>query len=348
MTNELSFFQTMPSAENRTLENVKKAHWQSSLGFGGLIDTPQSRRHSFADVPIRNPPLDAGANIRTNMAAESNVYAYTDGPSRSTTTDNSELADFFQSFFLYAPKLGMENLQRLFFAASYFSNPLSRSSDPLRPPSSSSSIHQNINSMQQAQLAQFKPSLSPHAQQLYLVTFKAARAEFYYVQEGTGLEVNAGDLVIVEADRGTDLGTVAHKNVDWASAKELKEKYVVEHYNWLMMFSKQGSNGQHSSPGPGAQTLGAVNSRSFGATAGGMGLTGQGLATESLNIEIKPKMIKRLAQPHEIHMLREKEGNEAKAKRMCQQKVAEHHLNMEILDAEFQMWVLTTFSNARV
>ena len=49
-------------------------------------------------------------------------------------------------------------------------------------------------------------------------------------------------------------------------------------------------------------------------------------------------MIKRLAQPHEIYMLRDKEGNEAKAKRMCQQKVAEHHLNMEILDAEFQMY----------
>ena len=61
---------------------------------------------------------------------------------------------------------------------------------------------------------------------------------------------------------------------------------------------------------------------------------------DALASEIKPKMIKRLAQPHEIHALREKEGNEAKAKRMCQQKVAEHHLNMEILDAEFQMYEL--------
>jgi cell fate regulator YaaT (PSP1 superfamily) len=53
--------------------------------------------------------------------------------------------------------------------------------------------------------------------------------------------------------------------------------------------------------------------------------------------EIKPKLIKRLAQNHEILTLRDKEGNEAKAKRVCQQKVAEHRLNMEILDAEFQM-----------
>lgn len=53
--------------------------------------------------------------------------------------------------------------------------------------------------------------------------------------------------------------------------------------------------------------------------------------------DLKPKMIKRLAQTHEVQALQEKEGNEAKAKRVCQQKVAEHGLNMEILDAEFQM-----------
>lgn len=40
--------------ENRKLESVKKAFWQSSLGFGGLGDIPQSRRHSFADVPTRH------------------------------------------------------------------------------------------------------------------------------------------------------------------------------------------------------------------------------------------------------------------------------------------------------
>ncbi|KAK3723943.1 hypothetical protein LTR37_001427 [Vermiconidia calcicola] len=35
-------------------------------------------------------------------------------------------------------------------------------------------------------------------------------------------------------------------------------------------------------------------------------------------------------------MLCEKEGNGAKAKRTCQQKVAHLHLEMEILDAEWQ------------
>lgn len=46
-------------AENRKLENVKKAFWQSSLGFGGLGDISQSRRHSFADVPTRQGSISS-------------------------------------------------------------------------------------------------------------------------------------------------------------------------------------------------------------------------------------------------------------------------------------------------
>ena len=68
-----------------------------------------------------------------------------------------------------------------------------------------------------------------------------------------------------------------------------------------------------------------------------MGPHGSHGAQEAANADIKPKLIKRLAQNHEILTLRDKEGNEAKAKRVCQQKVTEHRLNMEILDAEFQM-----------
>ena len=32
---------------------MKKAQWQTSLGFGSMREVPQSRRHSFADVPPR-------------------------------------------------------------------------------------------------------------------------------------------------------------------------------------------------------------------------------------------------------------------------------------------------------
>lgn len=46
-------FRSPYPVENRKLDSVKKAIWQSSLGFGGVGDISQSRRHSFADVPQR-------------------------------------------------------------------------------------------------------------------------------------------------------------------------------------------------------------------------------------------------------------------------------------------------------
>jgi hypothetical protein len=177
-----------------------------------------------------------------------------------------------------------------------------------------------------------------HNQLLHIVLFKCARADVFYIQEGTGLTVKPGDLVIVEADRGTDLGTVAKDNVDWHAAKELKEHYAEEQYKWLMMYSQ----GAAASEGTGG-LLAAANGLP-GSAVGGMGPPSQHHAQEQNPGELRPKMIKRLAQNHEVHALRDKEGQEAKAKRVCMQKVKEHGLNMEILDAEFQMdWKKLTF-----
>lgn len=179
----------------------------------------------------------------------------------------------------------------------------------------------------------------PRSQQLlYFVTFKAYRGDVFYVQEGTGLRVRVGDLVIVEADRGTDLGTVIAENISWQRAKELKEHYAKEQYSVLMMYASR-----RPTPGAtpaGANVNGAINQPFSNGNSGnsmqGHG-HGHGQAQEPQTAELKPKMIKRLAQPHEIQTLRDKEANEAKAKRVCQQKVVEHRLPMEILDAEFQM-----------
>lgn len=171
-----------------------------------------------------------------------------------------------------------------------------------------------------------------HNQLLYIVLFKCARADVFYVQEGTGLPVKAGDLVIVEADRGIDLGTVARVNVDWQTAKELKEHYAEEQYKWLMMYSQNAAAVQE---GVGAGLL--ASSTGFqGSAIGGMGPQSQHHMQEPSAGELRPRLIKRLAQPYEVHSLRDKEGQEAKAKRVCMQKVKEHGLNMEILDAEFQ------------
>jgi hypothetical protein len=50
------------SVENRSLESLKRAHWQTSLGFGSIGEIPQSRRHSFADIPTRQGSIGSIEN----------------------------------------------------------------------------------------------------------------------------------------------------------------------------------------------------------------------------------------------------------------------------------------------
>ncbi|KAJ4306948.1 hypothetical protein N0V88_000321 [Collariella sp. IMI 366227] len=318
------------SLENRKLENVKKGYWQSSLGFGGLGDIPQSRRHSFADVPTRQASISsiseaAHAHEQAQEMAHAQDYsaAYPENP--SYPMGNQVPSYFTGGAGLAGPQQGLAQSPY----ASQFQSPYAGLPGPYsaRP----ASPHRNMYGISQPR----------HNQTLHVVLFKCARADVFYIQEGTGLTVKPGDLVIVEADRGTDLGTVAHDNVDWQTAKDLKEHYAEEQYKWLMMYSQNAAAAQE---GAGAGLMAASNGLQ-GSAVGGMGPPSQHHhIQEPGSGELKPKLIKRLAQNHEIHALREKEGNEAKAKRICQQKVKEHGLNMEILDAEFQMdWKKLTF-----
>ena len=325
--------------ENRTLENIKKGHWQSSLGFGGLVDIPQSRRHSFADVPVRQQLIDStGGSHMGLMKVSRALSGLGDTSARVAQGENSKQTHFCLVQSRAEQHLTNIHLHARHFAAEYFAtrNHPAHTSELQRSSNSPALANSNFAASQHsARNLPYAHSQFHHGQILFLVTFKAARGEFYYVQESTGLQIKTGDLVIVEADRGTDLGTVSHANVDWGQAKELKDFYVEEHFKWLMMFSRNNQSG----PTGGAINPMALPSRPHGSAVGGMHPQGQSSSQETSSGEIKPKMIKRLAQPHEIQSLRDKEANEAKAKRMCQQKVIEHHLNMEILDAEFQMCV---------
>ena len=330
--------------ENRTIESVKKGHWQSSLGFGGIGEPPQSRRHSFADVPTRQNSIGSGSDHNVQITASPDIHlgsngghaspeGYREGLARPSQGEGSEYTQFLRTQSMCEQLLELQHLRDRNFAVSYFSR--------MEPPTLRNGEGHGISSsanMQQAYMqTQYgrpqHPSHMPRPNQLlYMVTFKAQRADVFFVQEGTGLQVRKGDLVIVEADRGADLGTVASEIVPFADAKGLKDKFMQEHYQWLMVFSRHGQNGTVAGPNPNGQPA-ALS----GATGGMRGSSVQ-VGTQDLpNTELKPKMIKRLAQPHEIQTLRDKEGNEAKAKRVCQQKVVEHRLNMEILEAEFQV-----------
>lgn len=58
---------------------------------------------------------------------------------------------------------------------------------------------------------------------LYIVTFKAGRRDVYYCPDPT-LLISNGDRVIVEADRGSDLGTVVYDQLTPVDVREWQEK----------------------------------------------------------------------------------------------------------------------------
>lgn len=167
---------------------------------------------------------------------------------------------------------------------------------------------------------------------LYIVSFKCSRVGVFYLLDNTGLVVSEGDMVIVEADRGQDLGVVQHACVTQEEARTLLAKYGEEQYKWLMMFS---DNNQTGAVNPNAAVYGEVNGTPHANANPHVNQPSTRPPRDAYQ-NLKPKAIKRMAAPHEIRMLMDKEGNEAKAKRACQQKVYQHHLDMEILEAEFQ------------
>ncbi|KAL8796747.1 MAG: hypothetical protein Q9182_007312, partial [Xanthomendoza sp. 2 TL-2023] len=337
--------------EHRNLETFKKGHWQSSLGFGGIVEAPQSRRHSFAEVPTRQtsisssgeakngPKLDQGS--RSN-AGHSVPPAYTAGVTQPSQGDSSEYTRFRFRHTAEEIGLGLEHLRDRKFAASYFSgvDASLRREDPHGLSITPAAPYQPYPSDQLYSRSQHPGPNQPWATQLFsIVTFKACRGDVFYASQGTGLQFKPGDLVIVEADRGTDLGTVAQVNCSWAKARDLIKHYADEHYKWLMMFSRYGQDGTTAAHPLDGQQVNPGSQHANHSASNGTSTA----AASSQEGELKPKVIKRLAQAHEIQTLREKEGNEAKAKRVCQQKVAEHGLDMEILDAEFQLLVFCCF-----
>lgn len=133
---------------------------------------------------------------------------------------------------------------------------------------------------------------------LYIVEFKACRTDVFYVAEGSGLEVHVGDLVIVEADRGRDLGKVIRENVTMSQVRALKAQQAREQ---------------------------------------ALAMGGQQDDTEKINANnVQPKLIYRLSQSSEIAMLLVKSQDEQQAMLVCQAKVRQRKLPMEVLDGEYQ------------
>lgn len=152
---------------------------------------------------------------------------------------------------------------------------------------------------------------------LYLVQFKGGRVDVFQIPENSNFDAHYGDLVIVDADRGRDLGKV------------IKEGLTPEAAGWIKW--KQFSDQQAALQ----QTPSEPSSPSDSADKAGNEEESSKISPESITI-VSPKPILRYAQYNEIQQLLVKEVDEEKAVKMCSSKVFEKGLNMRVVDAEYQ------------
>ena len=131
---------------------------------------------------------------------------------------------------------------------------------------------------------------------IYVVEFKAGRTDFFYSPSDAGGPFRTGDLVIVEADRGKDLGKIIEDNIN-----TLEELQVYQSTHENVLVDPPGSN-----------------------TNGGQG---------------KDPVLKRLfrrAERQEVSLLLAKNQDEKKAVGVCQVRIRQKKLPMEVVDAEYQ------------
>ncbi|KAL7416781.1 PSP1 C-terminal conserved region-domain-containing protein [Mrakia frigida] len=167
-------------------------------------------------------------------------------------------------------------------------------------------------------------SAVPTTTPLYIVEFKAGRTDLFYCPDPTQL-LTTGDLVIVEADRGKDLGKIVNDSITLDEVKRFQEQQA----ELAFLAQQVGLGGQGSGGGGGG---------AGGAGGGGGGAVGvvNSVTVRGLTKEIMPKRIYSKAMPLDAQLLLLKMQDEAKALALCQQKVKQKKLPMEVVDAEYQ------------
>jgi cell fate regulator YaaT (PSP1 superfamily) len=161
-----------------------------------------------------------------------------------------------------------------------------------------------------------------------MVEFKAGRAEIYY----STIPIQQDDWVIVEADRGRDLGKVV--------AKDLPLDQV-----HLLLAATNNSANSTPTTATTVLTAGAdsLNNNSNNnnmllldhppSPSASLSSTSSSSSSSSLPL---PKQICRLATTSEITLLVTKRHDEQKALLICQTKSKQKNLLMDIVDAEYQ------------
>lgn len=158
-------------------------------------------------------------------------------------------------------------------------------SPPLSPEHSPASL---------ASRSPHEPNIAPTPGPLYIVKFKGERSDVFTSEE----TLYVGDFVLVDADRGRDLGCVTAADVSRSDASALKQQ---QHQLRQQVLAQCTAN----------------------------------CTKEPLGVVI-PKNILRKAAASEIRQMVPKQRDEDIAIAYCNQKVQEHQLDMSIVDAEYQ------------
>ena len=150
----------------------------------------------------------------------------------------------------------------------------------------------------------------------YLVQFTSGRTDTYYVPYDSTMNVTVGDYVVVEADRGEDLGRVFMDNI---TVPLPRRNSTCTTYGGNQM-------SQYDNVSPTYELDDFASNNISGYAGSGPGPTPPNF----------PKRIYRIAQPVEIESLLGKVRDEINAIAVGQYKVQEWKLPMAIIDAEYQ------------
>lgn len=114
-------------------------------------------------------------------------------------------------------------------AASPISPSGSRTMNPQQPPFYPQQLQRRPSDAIQPALADLGKGVPLHAVPaswpLFIVEFKAGRTDLFYLTD-LSQDIHVGDLVIVEADRGKDLGKVVNDSITLAEVEEFQQQQL--------------------------------------------------------------------------------------------------------------------------
>ncbi|PWN52325.1 PSP1-domain-containing protein [Violaceomyces palustris] len=168
---------------------------------------------------------------------------------------------------------------------------------------------------------------------LYIVEFKQGRTDLFFRYQAPGVSKQAldrepiqkGDLVIVEADRGKDLGTVANDNINVEQVQSF-----LAHQSELAIITAGGKPEEATSStgdSPTTETSSGAMSSSPTSASG---------TTTKPSRSINPKRLFSKATAADTSLLYSKAQDEERALQLCITKVNQRGLPMTVVAAEMQ------------